>query len=246
MCIEGADKVLYLFTDPVPAEWIKQVNATAESLERFYAIDKDRVQTYEDMTEEILQWVRRALDVCVVFYGHPGVFVYPSHEAIRRARDDGFATRMLPAVSAEDCLFSDLGVDPGTWGCQSYEATNLLLFRRSFDTSTPLIVWQVGSVGVRAGASEPNVRGLQVLAEFLQDRYGPDHEVVLYQASPYPLFNPIVHPILLRDLPAADVPDMATLYVPPLRPPPVDPEMQAWLEIDDIAAVRPSVPGSKT
>ena len=43
--------------------------------------------------------IRAGFRVCAVFYGHPGVFVYPSHEAIRRARAEGFAARMLPALT---------------------------------------------------------------------------------------------------------------------------------------------------
>jgi hypothetical protein len=229
--MERADKVLYLFADPVPAEWISRLNPSAQSLEGFYAPSKDRKQTYQEMVEEILSWVRRRLDVCVVFYGHPGVFVAPSHEAIRRARAEGFPARMLPAVSAEDCLFADLGVDPGGRGWQSFEATNFLLYRRNFDTSTPLLLWQVAGVGTRQGATEPSTAGLRVLAEFLQHYYGTDHEVVLYQASPYPVFDPIIQRVRLGDLPAADLTPMSTLYLPPKAPPPPDPEMHARLQV---------------
>jgi len=34
---------------------------------------------------------------------------------------------MLPGISAEDCLFADIGVDPGIYGCQSFEATDLFV-----------------------------------------------------------------------------------------------------------------------
>jgi uncharacterized protein YabN with tetrapyrrole methylase and pyrophosphatase domain len=229
--IRRAGKVLYLFADPVPVAWITKVNPSAQSLEGFYAPAKDRQRTYEEITEEILRWVRRDLDVCVVLYGHPGVFVGPSHAAVRRAREEGFPARMLPGISAEDCLFADLGVDPGAWGCQSYEATSFLLYRRSFDTATPLVLWQVAGIGVRQGATEPSVAGLRLLAEFLQDRYGPDHEVVLYQASPYPLFDPVVRRLPLRDLPGAGITAMSSLYVPPKGEPAPDPEMHARLEL---------------
>jgi uncharacterized protein YabN with tetrapyrrole methylase and pyrophosphatase domain len=229
--IEQADKVLYLFADPVPAAWVSKVNPSAQSLEGFYSPSKDRDQTYEEIVEEILSWVRRELDVCVVFYGHPGVFVAPSHEAIRRAYKEGFRARMLPGISAEDCLFADLGVDPGIWGCQSFEATNFLLYRRKIDTCTPLLLWQVAGVGVRQGATQPNAAGLQVLAEFLQEDYGPDHEVILHQASPYPVFDPIVQQVRLRDLPTADLTPMCTLYVPPKGPPPPNPDMYSQLEV---------------
>jgi len=230
-CIQRADKVLYLFAEPVSARWVSKLNPSAQSLERFYSPSKDRTQTYQEMVEEILSWVRRGLDVCVVLYGHPGVFVAPSDAAIQQAREEGFRARMLPGVSAEDCLFADLGVDPGARGCQSFEATNFLLYRRSFDTSTPLLLWQVAGVGVRQGVTQPSTAGLQVLAEFLHDHYGPDHEVVLYQASPYPVFDPIVQTVRLSDLPTADLTPMCTLYVPPKAHPPPNPEMYARLEV---------------
>lgn len=41
------------------------------------------------MIERILQSVRSGGMTCAIFYGHPGVFVYPAHEAIRRARAEG-------------------------------------------------------------------------------------------------------------------------------------------------------------
>jgi precorrin-6B methylase 1 len=230
-CIQRADKVLYLFAEPASAKWVSNLNPSAQSLERFYAPSKDRTQTYQEMVEEILAWVRRGLEVCVVLYGHPGVFVAPSDAAIRRARQEGFRARMLPGVSAEDCLFADLGVDPGALGCQSFEATNFLLYPRRFDTSTPLLLWQVAAVGVRHGVTQPSTAGLQVLAEFLQDRYGPDHEVVLYDASPYPVFDPIVQRVRLSELPTADLTPMCTLYVPPKQPPPPNPDMFARLGV---------------
>src|SRR5437660_3789209 len=94
--IEGAQKVFYLFADPVPAEWIRELNPTAEELDGFYAPGKLRSETYEEMVEAILSAVREGLEVCAVFYGHPGVFGFPPHEAIRRARSEGFPAQMLP------------------------------------------------------------------------------------------------------------------------------------------------------
>ena len=85
--------------------------------------------------------------MCAVFYGHPGVFVNPSHRAVAQARAEGFRAAMLPGVSAEDCLFADLGLDPGAHGCQSYEATDFVIRRRSCYPSALLILWQVGALG---------------------------------------------------------------------------------------------------
>jgi hypothetical protein len=45
-----------------------------------------------------------------------------------RSSTDGFDAVMLPGISAEDCLFADLGIDPGMIGCQSFEATDSITF----------------------------------------------------------------------------------------------------------------------
>jgi hypothetical protein len=128
--LERADEVLHLMAEPLADLWLARLNPRSRSLRGHYAPERDRSETYEAMVEEILASVRVGRNVCAAFYGHPGVFAFPSHEAIRRARAEGFSARMLPAVSAEDCFFADLGVDPGEHGCQSYEATDFLVCRR--------------------------------------------------------------------------------------------------------------------
>ena len=116
--IKQSDRVLYVVGDPIAEAMIHELNPAGESLSRFYAVGKERIITYQEMVDRILECVRAGETTCLVCYGHPGVFVYPSHESIRQARVEGFEARMLPGVSAEDCLFADLGVDPGIYGCQ--------------------------------------------------------------------------------------------------------------------------------
>jgi hypothetical protein len=222
--IANAQKLFYLFADLVPAAWVQGLNPSAESLERFYAPGKLRSETYEEMVEEILSWVRKGVEVCAVFYGHPGVFGFPPHEAIRRARSEGFSAEMLPAVSAEDCLFADLGVDPGD-GCQSFEATNFLLFPRAFDPTVSLVLWQVAAIGEPRGTDRPNRERLGVLGSYLERFYGPEHEVVLYEASPYPVGGPIIQRLRVGELSTSEVGAMTTLYVPPKSSPAPDLEM---------------------
>src|SRR5262245_31652086 len=143
----GADVALYLVTDPLARSWIAELNPKAISLQDHYELGKPRQEIYDEMTERILSDVRTGSSVCAAFYGHPGVFVYPSHAAIGQARREGYAAKMLPAVSAEDCLFADLGVDPGEAGCQSYEATDFLIRRRPVDPTAALVLWQVAVIG---------------------------------------------------------------------------------------------------
>jgi len=79
------------------------------------------------MIEKTLGYVRDGKRVFMAAYGHPGVFGYPTHESVRRARAEGFKTRMLPGVSAEDCMFGGLNFDPAMAGCLSYEPTDFLV-----------------------------------------------------------------------------------------------------------------------
>src|SRR3546814_15863240 len=57
---------------------------------------------------------------------------------------------MEAGVSAEDCLYADLGIDPGEVGCQQYEASQFMFYRRRIDPSAYLVLWQVGVAGDRS------------------------------------------------------------------------------------------------
>ena len=87
--IGSADEVHYVTTDPITEASIRELQPNASSLSRFYEIGRARHDTYEAMTQALLAGVRAGRTVCAAFYGHPGVFVYPSHDAIRRARAEG-------------------------------------------------------------------------------------------------------------------------------------------------------------
>ena len=117
--------MLHVVADPRRRDLARVAEPERALAHVLYRAGVPRRRIYEEMAEEILDAVREGKRVCAVFYGHPGVYVQPSHEAVRRAREEGFEARMLPAVSAEDCLVADLGVDPGEQGWQSWEATEL-------------------------------------------------------------------------------------------------------------------------
>lgn len=229
--IEQADKVLFAVADPLTAKWLLTLNSTAESLP-YNTDNQRRKETYQEMVDRILIEVRQGLNVCAVFYGHPGVFADPAHEAIKQARREGFTAQMLPGISAEDCLFADLGLDPGKNGCQSFEATDFLIRRRKFDTTSALILWQimmVGNVGFSQKEGE-HLRGLTVLTEVLETYYGSEHEVTVYEAAVYyPVCQPVIKKMPLFKLPQASVTPVSTLYVPAKDIAPVDSEMMARL-----------------
>jgi uncharacterized protein YabN with tetrapyrrole methylase and pyrophosphatase domain len=231
--IERASHVFFLVTDPVTEDWIRHLNPRAESLEDCYRDGGDRMQSYVKIIDRILGAVRRGESVCAVFYGHPGVFAYPTHAAIRQARKEGYPARMLPGISAEDCLFADLGLDPGTDGCQSFEATDFLLRQRRFDPTTALLLWQIGVIGdmTYRRSGRYGRKGLKVLAQILGQTYPPDHEVVVYEASQFPVSDPVILRVRLADLPKARITALSTLYVPALGHAPVDRDMARRLGI---------------
>lgn len=233
--IERADRVLFAVVDPLAVAWVRTLHPGAESLP-YPMDDTPRRQTYLEMVERILAELRKGQRVCAVFYGHPGVFTLPAHQAVARARSEGFRARMLPGVSALDCLVADLGVDPGHDGCQMYEATDFLIRGRGFDAHVPLVLWQVGFIGnlgfFDQGDGAGRARGLAILAEALRARYAPDHEVVLYEAAVLPTDAPRIERVALADLARATVTDLSTLYVPPRAPAVIDETMMARLGMD--------------
>jgi hypothetical protein len=162
--------------------------------------------------------VDRGQRVCFATYGHPGVFAYPTHESVRRARSRGHVAEMLPAISADACLFADLGIDPSSSGCQSYEATDFLIYRRRFDRRSALLLWQVGVIAISTHKRQSRVwnrLGVRVLTDRLLDHYPADHTVWLYEAAPYVCCRPRVQAVALASLPDAAFCAIATLYVPP-------------------------------
>jgi uncharacterized protein YabN with tetrapyrrole methylase and pyrophosphatase domain len=222
LLLESADLVLSLVAEPGMQAVLEELNPNTRSLHGLYEIGESRAEAYAAMAEEILRNVREGKKVVAAFYGHPGVFVAPSHEAIRMARAEGYRASMLPAVSAEDCLFADLGVDPSRFGCQSYEATDFLVHRRRIDPTAALVLWQIGTVGSTVAAATTRPTGLPVLVEALLEHYPAEHEVTVYEASPYPGFDPLVRIVKLGQLSADHVTALSTLYVPPREPAPLD------------------------
>jgi uncharacterized protein YabN with tetrapyrrole methylase and pyrophosphatase domain len=242
LSIKSAEKVLYTVADAVTESAIKKLNSTAESLQPFYGPDKHLLVTYMEMVECILFFVRKRLDVCAAFYGHPGVFVYSSHESIRRARREGFRATMLPATSSEDCLFADLSIDPATSGCQSFEATDFLIRRRKFDPSSHLILWQIGSIGNWKPEKQDCSTNLATLVEVLQEHYDANHETVLYQAAQYASCDPIIERVPLSKIPEASISAVTTLYVPPQAIAPIDYAMLDRLGIPRKILRKPRLP----
>jgi uncharacterized protein YabN with tetrapyrrole methylase and pyrophosphatase domain len=225
--IKRADRVLHIVGDPIAEGVIAKLNPRgAESLTKMYVEGIPRIQIYNGMVDRILECVRSGMLTCLACYGHPGVFVYPSHEAIRRLRNEGFSAKMLPGISAEDCLFADLGIDPATTGCQSYEATDFLGNRRTIDPTSSVVLWQIGVIGdMTFKKGMYDLSALPLLVGRLLQFYPPTHMVYIYEAAVFSGCESTIRPAPLHALGQTPLSTASTLYSPPAYPPATDPRI---------------------
>nr|6QZY_A Chain A, Peptide N-methyltransferase [Omphalotus olearius] len=218
--IEAAAKVFYCVIDPATEAFILTKNKNCVDLYQYYDNGKSRLNTYTQMSELMVREVRKGLDVVGVFYGHPGVFVNPSHRALAIAKSEGYRARMLPGVSAEDCLFADLCIDPSNPGCLTYEASDFLIRDRPVSIHSHLVLFQVGCVGI----ADFNFTGFDnnkfgVLVDRLEQEYGAEHPVVHYIAAMMPHQDPVTDKYTVAQLRepeiAKRVGGVSTFYIPP-------------------------------
>ena len=166
--IENADIVFAAVPSKATMQWLQSLNDNVVTLSDLYGEGKSRVNTYRQMTDRIVAAVRDGKDVCAAFYGHPGVFVTPSHRAVAQLKAEGYDAYMEPGVSAEDCLIADLGIDPGKTGCQAFETSQYLFYKHKLDPSCLIILWQIGLAGehsLRTSLADKCQPGLEVLTE---------------------------------------------------------------------------------
>ncbi len=217
--IREAEQVFCL-VDPFALGMIHAIRPDAVNLGVHYAPGKDRRETYREIGDAIMAGVEAGNRVCAVFYGHPGVFADVPHDVMRRTLAKGLPARMEPGISAEACLYADLGLDPGQRGVQSLEATHFLIHDRPLDTAALVLLWQVtlaGDLSCTRLHADPD--GLEALVDKLLRWYPADHEVILYEAAQLPIDAPRIERLALRDLPTAHYEEYTTLAIPPLDTP---------------------------
>lgn len=217
--IEQADVVFAALSDGVVEMWLQRMHPDVRSLQPYYAEGKSRLKTYREWVDLMMAEVRAGKRVCAVFYGHPGIFAWSPHKAIEVAHAEGFQAYMEPGISAEDCLYADLGIDPGRYGCQHFEASQLLFYEHRINPAGYVVLWQVSLVGdwsLTRFQTGPAYR--QVLVDRLSRDYPLDHEVIVYHGATLPIEQPRILRMALRDLPGAALTSQETVVLPPAAP----------------------------
>lgn len=216
--IEQADVVFAAVSDGIVELWLSEMHPDMRSLQPFYSEGTSRMHTYRNMVDAMLVEVRAGKKVVGAFYGHPGVFAWPTHKAIEVARSEGYAAYMEPGISAEDCLYADLGIDPGKFGCQHYEASQLLFYKRHIDPTAYLILWQVSVAGDQSLARfSTGAAYRQVLVDVLAQDYPLDHEIIIYRCATLPIHEPRIERTTLCNLATARIEMPDTIVIPPAQ-----------------------------
>lgn len=243
--VQEADVVFSVVTDKPAREMLAYYNPNLVDLTVHYATGKDRLITYHEMADAVLDALRGGLNVCFAVYGHPLVFAYPTRVALKTARDEGYSAEALPGVSAEDCIFTDLVIDPAEFGCQSYCATHFITESPQWDPNAVLILWQVSIIGedryMPSGRPECRV----ALTDRLRTIYGPEHPAILYEAATLAFYSPEIRAVTIEALSAADIRPCCTVVIPPLNHPdliaaPREESNAGWLNWKDAAAEQES------
>lgn len=216
--IEQSDMVFAAVSDGIVEMWLERLHPDVRSLQPYYGKgDKPRIQTYREWVGMMMAEVRAGKRVCAAFYGHPGIFAWSPHKVIEIARAEGYAAHMEPGISSEDCLYADAGIDPGAWGCQHYEASQLLFYEIPVNPNACLVLWQVGLVGDRSLkrlSTGPEYR--QVLVDVLSRHYPLQHEVIIYRGATLPIEKPCIRRVKLRELPETKITPEETVVLMPV------------------------------
>ena len=122
---------------------------------------------------------------------------------------------MEPGISTADCLYADLGIDPGAYGCQHYEASQLMRYRRSLDSSAYLMLWNIDSPPEGIVAEANVVAYRKLLLETLASEYPPEHSILVYRPADPSYGTARILRLPLALLPTADIEPHACVVIPP-------------------------------
>lgn len=223
--IRDADCVFYnVGSHPLATKWLKENSKESYDLYQCYAEGKPRDESYKEMVDFMVSSAEKGNNVVGVFYGHPGVFVGPGFQAIQECREKNIPARMIPGVSAVDCMFSDLEFDPALYGCVMLEASDYVLTNRKIDTTMPLILWQVGVVCVREFSFGKSNNNVDLLKDRLLKDYEPDHPIICYVASTLAGSKPQVQVGSIGSLELLEISASTTCFIKPSDVPGLDRE----------------------
>lgn len=189
--IRRSKEVLYVDTGVATRAFLQNLCPKVTSLyETSYCDAGCRLGSYDRMAVAVIEAALDHPPVTFAMGGHPIVGAEAPFLIHEMARLLGLKVLTLPGISAMDCMFAELMIDPCVDGLQMYEATDLLLRRHPLLPEVPALIWQIGVVETRLHSqrrSKPSRFDL-FIAHVLQF-YPPGHRVTAYFASQHPLMR---------------------------------------------------------
>lgn len=235
--IRRSNEVLYVDTGIATRSYLEGLCPRVTSLfETSYRDTGPRLNAYHHMAARVLEAALDHPPVTFAMHGHPIVGAYAPFLIRDMAGLLGLETAVLPGVSAMDCLFAELMVDPCVSGMQMYEATDLLLRRRPLQPDVPALIWQIGCVETSLHSmrvSKP-VRFERLRSHLLQF-YLAGHVVSAVYSAPHPLMPSTVHRFALVDMceQAHLMHTGFTLFIPPAKARPIE-DLELLSQLDSV------------
>lgn len=184
-------EVLYLDTGVATQAYLEQLCPQVTSLyASSYRESGCRIGSYDQMAAAV---VNAALDhppVTFALGGHPVVGAEAPRLIHAMARHLDLNVVTQPGISAMDCLFAELMLDPCADGLQMYEATDLLLRCYPLIPEVPALIWQIGTVETRLHTlRRSRAERFHRFQSHLLKFYAPDHRMTAVFASSHPLMK---------------------------------------------------------
>ena len=224
--LRRSNEVLYVDTGVATRAYLEGLCPKVTALyETSYAEDAPRLNAYARMAARVVDAAMDHPPVTFAMQGHPIVGVYAPFLIRDLARILNLEVIVLPGISAMDCLFAELMVDPCVGGMQMYEATDLLLRRRPLQPDVPLFIWQIGNVETRLHTTRVSrPERFARLRDYLLRFYSPHHRITAAYSTSHPLM-----PSTIRRFALADICAYAhllhagfTIFLPPTHERPVE------------------------
>lgn len=211
--LTSADRVLLRVSRHPVHAWLRDQGVNVLPLEGLYGMPS---VTYEDLYELIVSVVLKEVELreSVVYAvpGNPFVAESTTGMLVDRCRRRGIKCRIVPGMSVLELIYSVIEVNPA-------EGLQIVLPRThlatgKYTTGTGLLVLQVAIM--ESPRDRPRVTETM---RWLQQRYPPDHEVVLVWTSGMPDYETHVRSTPLETLDRVYEEEeilYASLYVPTL------------------------------
>lgn len=215
-------EVFFLHSEPsIVHKYIRELCPDVTDLHSLYEVNVQREKAYYKMVETVIDAAKKNPPVALALYGNPVVFVTPTQLIMEIADKLGLKVKMLPGISAFDCMLVDLDVDPSQ-GTLIYEANDMLLHKRELHPDMHCFIWQVGGVESETYSTAINLpsRFLR-LKKYLLQYYPQEHEGVIITCATNPAVDAKLTRVKLGELETEPVQMHAgaTLYIPPVHEP---------------------------